>query len=169
MDVVKEWFEEAQADSGTYKDYNKKYTLYKGFKIEVKEGKYIILDMRFTDMYSQVTQKDREIFEEFGFIRGADLIAYQRDLKRDEYYNRRTEKFYTVKDNLEKDDPKYDSKLFNCKENIGKSIDLMFYYRTKINQFNNKYNDKDEKVEKQARVIESLQKGEQGTKSSSSK
>lgn len=161
MDQLKKWFEEAEKHTKVFRDKTSLFIIYKGFKITKSIDKYFIQDVRFRDVYSEVSPKDNKILQEFGFIKGVDLITFNRDLARARIYTIRTEKFYKVRDSLQKSDPKFSSKMSNCIDNINKSLDLMFYYQTRVNQFKIKYNGKNKKVEDQARAIESFQKSKQ--------
>lgn len=141
MNVLKKWFEEAKKETKVFTDDSGQFVIYKGFKVREEKDKYSILDVRFIDLYSKVRNSEYKIMKKFGFIIGIDLISYARDLNRVFLYNKKVEKFYNLRDSLDKKDPKYLSKLSNCNDNINKNIDLMFYYKTRINQFRIKYSE----------------------------
>lgn len=139
MNEVAKWFAEA-IDYGlkVYNENNSQYIFYKGFKlIKNHDSEYFIQDIRVSDFYRDVDEKHLSIIRNRGLIRGADDISYHRNIKRVERYTKKVESLY---EDLDKFVAKGDlRKIENCRENIKKYLDLMFFYKAKIHQYNNKY------------------------------
>lgn len=139
MNEVAKWFAEA-IDYGlnVYNENNSQYIFYKGFKlIKNYDSEYLIQDIRVSDFYRDVDEKHLSIIRNRGLIRGADDISYQRNIKRVEKYTKKVESLY---EDLDKFVAKGDlRKTENCRENIKKYLDLMFFYKAKIYQYYNKY------------------------------
>ncbi len=139
MKILEKWFNQAKLNTRVFKDKNSSFVIYKGFKIRKSDKKYSILDTRLRDLYSKIRDKDLIVINKYGFIRGVDLLSYERNVRRSYYYKRRTEKYYTIRDSLIKNDKDYNNKLNNCNNNIYKNIGLIFFYNSKIHQFKSKY------------------------------
>lgn len=145
MDSIQLWYEEVvrTAPLHTFESYD--FVIYKGFKMTRKHnGRYILEDVRFSNMYSPVDAKDYRRFERKGFVRGVDEIGYERDKKRVRSYRRRAEKLYDkrkrFKAELPDNRPLNEKRIRNINKKIDVFIDLMFFYNTRIAQFNLKYN-----------------------------
>lgn len=146
MSVIKKWFNEA-VDEGikVYHSDESEYLIYKGFKIIKTLDDFKILDVRRSDFYDDVKSKDLLVLEKLGFIFGSDSIVHSRNKRRVSIYTKRLERIYTnkklYKSKLKDKDTKkfYEKKLRNCEENILKNIDLLFFYKSKVEQHELKY------------------------------
>lgn len=139
MDKIKGWYKEAvRYRCLVYSFEEFEYILYKGFKIiKFDNGEYTIQDTRLSDLYNEVGEEHMKVLEESGFIVGADQLSYERNVKRVKDYTEKIEKLYTEMDELKiSGTPK---KIENCDENILKYIDLMFFYKVKVEQHESKY------------------------------
>ena len=141
------WFEEAVKYGltiYTVRDTDINYIVYKGFKITKTEGRYFIQDIRLNDFYTNVDKKQIITLKENGFIKGADIISYERNKRRIAKYISLLEKLYENKEEYVKkynnNASFYEKKLNNCREGILKYSDLLFFYKAKILQHEIKYN-----------------------------
>lgn len=147
MELLKLWFEEVFS-SGLLQNTssNINYIIYRGFKLSKNEDDYKIEDVRFSDFYEPVREKDLEILTKLGFLKGADWISHSRNVRRVKIYTRLIERLYNNKKDYKsklrplKTRAFYQKKLRNCQENIHKTIDLLFLYESKVNQHIEKYN-----------------------------
>ena len=153
MSVIKEWFDECVSnDFPTYISGESEFIIYRGFKITKTFDEYKIQDVRLSDFYDEVKDKDYKILVKLGFIRGGDWIVNKRNYKRVRIYTKIIERLYEDKILYRKNlRPKktrafYQKKLRNCQENIHKTIDLLFLYKARISQYNSKYNINVEKI-----------------------
>lgn len=154
MNILKEWFNEVlENNMEIYSSKESEYLIYRGFKLSRSfDGEYKIQDVRLSDFYDDVKDRDYKILVKLGFIRGGDWIVNKRNIKRVQTYTRIIEKLYDDKrDYQSKLRPRktrafYQKKLRNCQENIHKTIDLLFLYKSRINQYNSKYNINVEKI-----------------------
>ena len=141
MDKARQWFNEAVENrQKVFATSDSDFIIYKGFKITKSiDGNYEIQDVRMNDFYSKVMEKDFIILTNLGFIKGADKISYERNLRRVAIYTKKLEKLYTEREMCKKKLPTnvkfYEKKLKNCQENIGKYIDLMFFYKSQVVQY----------------------------------
>lgn len=147
MDITEQWF--TNAESGGLKRFHHQgvdFIIYKGFKLSKNTDTYTIEDVRRSDFYDKVRSSDYTKLIKLGFIKGVDEIVNTRNLKRVGIYTKLVEKLYmnklSYRSNLCEGKTKefYEKKLRNCQENIHKNIDLLFLYKTRINQYNLKYN-----------------------------
>ena len=137
--MLKGWFEEVSRVTKVFKNGDSEFIIYKGFKLTFSPKKYIIEDVRFTDFYTEVSEEDLEILKSKGFVLGARTIMYHRDCKRVKNYEKRIAKLYEDRDrfkkNLSKDRVFNSKRVRNCNENIHNFLDLMFFYKTRVEQF----------------------------------
>jgi hypothetical protein len=153
MNILEKWYEELMGNSmGSYNSKGSECLFYKGFKLTKTLDGYKLEDIRLSDFYDPVKKKDYDVLMELGFIKGADTIVNNRNIKRVRIYTRIIERLYEdkkeYKSNLRplKTRVFFQKKLRNCQENINKNIDLMFLHKSQINQYNSKYNT-NEKIE----------------------
>ena len=146
MSKVKQWFEEAKRELKLFRVSDVEFVIYKGFKITSSKSitsKFLIEDVRYSSFYSKPSSIDLDFFKEFGFIKGADIIGFERDSLRIGYYTKKIERLYTKRRKAKKEmhlNKKLNEKrVRNINKHIDNYIDLLFFYQTKINQFNNKY------------------------------
>ncbi|NRA77308.1 MAG: hypothetical protein HRU18_03785 [Pseudoalteromonas sp.] len=138
MSLIKEWFEDSKGDTILVEQSNGVvWIMYKGFKITKSPEGYFIQDVRFSDFYNSVRPEDFEILKGEGFIRGADTISYRRNILRVEVCTKKIERLYTQRDFFKSEG--LVKKLRNCQENINKSIDQLFFYKSAVSQYKNKY------------------------------
>jgi hypothetical protein len=138
--MIKQWFEEYLSSVGglfSSKEHN--FILYKGFKIINEQGTYRIQDVRRNDFYSEVFATDLAMFKEHGFVRGADLIMYNRDVTRVRRYTSRLEMTYTRRDHLRglppEGRPKGYAKAVNTVDKkIRECVDKIFFFQTRLKQ-----------------------------------
>jgi len=145
MCKIKEWFNEAKADDQEiFKLNDIEFIIYKGFKIIRQYDTYYIKDVRFNNMYSEVSKKCYSEFVSKGFIKGADNICFRRNRDRILYYKKRAEMLYNkrIKFSKELDSNRRlnEKRIRNLNKNIEESIDHMFLYKTRVNQYKTKYN-----------------------------
>ena len=106
----------------------------------------LFLFIRRSDFYDEVREREYKILLKLGFIRGIDWIVNKRNLRRITIYTRLLEKLYKDKKEYQsklrplKTRAFYQKKLRNCQENIHRNIDLLFLYKSRIEQYNLKYN-----------------------------
>ena len=81
---LENWFNSLGLDVHYHK--NNEFVFYKGFKITRASQTYKIEDTRFNDFYSEVKLRDKKILTEHGFIKGCDILNYNRDKRRLRYY-----------------------------------------------------------------------------------
>ena len=153
MDIIENWFTITnRGGMRTFHHEGVDFIIYKGFKLSKYEKHYAVEDVRRSDFYDEVRPSDHKKLVELGFVRGVDQVVNTRNLKRIGIYTRILEKLYTdklsYKDSLREVSTKefYEKKLRNCQENIHKNIDLLFLYKTRINQYNLKYSINKEQI-----------------------
>lgn len=147
--MQEKWFKECRDNDKIpiYREGNKEYVIYKGFKLEHLNGRYKLLDVRFFDFYSRVSKRDKKILKRKGFVKGCDTIMYFRDIFRTDKYERDLEFRYEEKYRLEEILPRskgerkriITKKLGVLKRKIHESIDLLFFYNVRKEQFKIKY------------------------------
>ena len=142
------WFEEAEKREKVFSNLHDEFVIYKGFKITKNRfGTYMLQDVRFSNMYAPSNEKCYKIFKDLGFIKGADSISFERDVKRVAFYKRKTEQLYDKRRRCKKEMPKdkrlNEKRIRNINKKIKEYVDLIFFYETRIKQFNSKYNAKD--------------------------
>ena len=151
--MIQEWFEEFLSSGigklHTASTHN--FIIYRGFKIfEYPEtDTYEIVDVRFSDFYSEVREKDLDHLKRYGFVKGADLLMLERDLFRVESSRKCLEMLYQMKNDLpskskEMTARKYKLKQNGLKKEINKHINRMFFHESRKNQIQNKYQIEDE-------------------------
>ena len=142
-DIIREWFNEATVTTKVFTLADSKFIIYKGFKILNVEGIYTIQDVRFSNMYSSVTPDCYKEFKKKGFIKGADYICFKRNKKRVLTYKKRAEVWYDKRRRVKKEIPKNtelnEKRIRNVNRKIEESINHMFLYKTRINQYKSKY------------------------------
>src|SRR5690606_8400224 len=132
MEQVKQWFDEAiENHIKVFTAPESEFIIYKGFKItKTIDGNYIIQDVRINNFYSKVSDKDLSVLTTLGFIKGVEKLSYDRNLRRVVIYTKKLEKLYSEREICQKrmstNVTFYSKKLRNCKEGIGKYIDLLF-------------------------------------------
>lgn len=143
--MEKEWYEQAILQGCTvYNEKEQSFVIYKGFKIIKTESLYTVLDVRKSDMYSKITDKDLKIFTELGFIKGVDKISYERNKTRVDFLEKTIRKLNEEKDkasNKLQDNVKfYTKKLKNIDVNIVDTEDLLIFYKSKVKQYEDNIN-----------------------------
>lgn len=144
--IIEQWFEEASKKCMIFTTPDEDFLIYKGFKIgKPYEVPIYIKDVRLSNMYTDVSKTSTNLFKKHGFIKGADIISHKRDSSRIKYYKRQTEQFYDRKRKAEKElkvnkDIALNTKrVRNLKIRIRESLDLMFFYKSRVEQFKNKH------------------------------
>lgn len=135
-DKVKVWFNEV---SRVHHSSDSSFVIFKGFKItKFDEGGYSIQNVMKSDMYPDATQKEISVFIEHGFVKGATLLQNERDKKRVIKYTKKLESLYTRRAKVKKESPskKRDKKIRLINNSIKNNLDLVFFYKTRVNQFN---------------------------------
>lgn len=147
MDVLRQWFNEGEKNGLiVYHSIESEFLIYKGFKLSKFLDHYKLEDVRRSDFYDEVTQREQNILKKLGFIKGIDSIVNTRNLKRVGIYTRLLEKLFQDKKEYQsklrplKTREFYNKKIRNCQDNIHNYIDLLFLYKSRIEQFNIKYN-----------------------------
>lgn len=145
MDNIQRWYNEVKNITRIFEVNDDEFIIYKGFKITSPlEGDPFIEDVRFGNIYSNITQQDCDTFKTLGFIQGADTIGNTRDIQRVESYRKRTRTLYQKRKKFRKELPKdkrlNEKRIRNINIKIAEFVDLIFFYETKVKQFNNKYN-----------------------------
>lgn len=146
MSVLKQWFDEV-GENGlpVFHSKESEFIIYKGFKLSKVLEQYKLEDVRRSDFYDEVREREYKILLKLGFIRGIDWIVNKRNLRRITIYTRLLEKLYQDKEEYQsklrplKTRAFYQKKLRNCQENIHRNIDLLFLYKNRIEQYNSKY------------------------------
>lgn len=144
------WFEEAKRYGAVYyKEPGVEFIIYKGIKLEKTNDGLRMLDVRFNDFYGRVPKRDKKFLKKHGFIKGCDIMMYNRDLIRSSKYKKDIEDFYTELDKNRKlvsirstrvSIKKKARKAIGILErNIRESIDLYLLYSSRANQFKIKY------------------------------
>ena len=149
MSDIKRWYEEVAQVTKIHETISEEFVVYKGFKLsKLLDGSYIIKDTRFSNMYSNVSDNVMKQFEKLGIIKGIDTIGFERDKRRVESYKRRTGRLYDKRIKFKKELPKNkrlnEKRIRNINKRISDFVDLIFYYDTRVKQYNSKYNDKHE-------------------------
>lgn len=116
--------------------------LYKGFKLIKNGDEYSILDIRKFDHYSPVKDRDLIILENEGFVRGCDLILYNRDIHRIQVCNdaiiRKTLLKKGYKEKLHEDPRGYKKKIGICERQNEELIVLLRFYESRSSQLKKK-------------------------------
>ena len=142
MEQLQEWFEETDLlKVNKLKDHE--FNIVNGFKIThyFDDDSYTIQDVRHSDFYSDVVWDDYKIMQEHGFIKGTNTIAYIRNKTRVEEYLKGIEDLYNkrakYKESLPKNKAFYTKRIRNCNKNIHDSHDMLQFYQSKVEQFEN--------------------------------
>lgn len=147
------WYEKARRHGAvTYRDKDVEFIIYKGIKLEKTNDGLRMLDVRFNDFYTRVSKRDKRVLKKHGFIKGCDILMYNRDLMRSSMYKREIEDLYTQLDRHRKLVGTRSTKVAIKKRsrkaigilerNIRDTIDLFLLYSSRANQFEIKYNGK---------------------------
>lgn len=143
MNDIKQWFKEAEKKLKVFKFENDIFILYKGFKITNLKNKYFIQDVRYSNVYSPPSLINLKCFQEFGFIKGADIISYNNNIKKIKRYKSKMEILYEkrkkFKKEMHKDRRLNTKRIRNINKHIDEYADLVFLYQSKVNDFNDKY------------------------------
>ena len=129
---VDQWFLEALSHHDCI-SVGKASIIYKGFKISKKE----ILDIRKSDLYNPVEEKDLKIFRKHGFVTGADRIMYERYLLRHTRCKTLFLDLVTKKYNYKEEGN--NRKYRYCVTEMAKVLDLQFLLECRIKQIQKKY------------------------------
>lgn len=146
MNKIEQWFDEAKNVPCRFSFLGVESIIYKGFKISKVDGIFMIYDVRFGNLYSKVKACDMALMDEHGFIKGADIISFNRDEKRINFYKKKAEREYDRRKVCEKElkvkkDIRLNKKrIRNINRRIDIYIDCLFLYRTRVNQYKIKYN-----------------------------
>jgi hypothetical protein len=144
MDNIKIWFNQAKSIATTFKTYDSDFIIYKGFKLSKRNNEYYLQDVRFSNLYTEVSKENLDKFLKLGFKKGADLISFERDSMRVISYKKRTEALYDKRKLFEKELPKKrafnEKRIRNINKRIDEFIDLLFFYEVRVKQFNIKNN-----------------------------
>lgn len=163
MSEIQIWFEEAKKEALVFNVLEDEFVIYKGFKLTNGDSGYVLEDTRFSNMYTPVTKTSMEKFRTHGFVKGADIISFERNTKRVESFKRRAELLYDKRRKFKKELPKNkrlnEKRIRNINKRIEEFIDHMFLFKSRIQQFNNKYN----LDENTGTTSESLQESQQSS------
>lgn len=139
--MIENWYKEAISSSRTAKIYLSKHTyvFYKGFRItfDKENNQYYIHDIRKTDFYTRIPEPDYNLLVEHGFIKGCNLIMSSRDEDRVNFHKQKLEKLYSARKEYIKEPLKNKKRLKVCNDNITYHIDQLFFYKSRLNQFQN--------------------------------
>ena len=145
--IVEQWLEE-YLSSGRGKLYvgdGFEFIIYKGFKILRDEENTRIMDVRKTDFYSEVTIEDFNVLCTQGFVKGCDILVYNRDCKRVKYYKGRLAQKYKEREEARKQKGTVDPRrlavrLESLDRMITDGVDKLFFFEVRKTQTENKYN-----------------------------
>lgn len=143
---MKDWFVEASHNRDTVKITvkNAKHLIYRGFKLTKIGDSYSIVDVRTNDFYSEVKEDDLRVFEDRGFIAGADYLVYNRDCERVKAYTKRVSRLLQLKESYQQkrlqNKPFFDKRIKNCITNWEIFSELLAFYSARKVQLNRKYN-----------------------------
>ena len=140
MEQLKKWFEEASVIK-VFTCKTHEFIIRKGFKIThyFEDDTYSILDTRFNDFYTAVSEEDMTLLVSHGFIKGTNIIMYNRNVVRVDNYIKRIEDLYVKKAKYKKllprNKPFYTKRIRNCSEGIHNYHDLLQFYQAQVEQF----------------------------------
>jgi hypothetical protein len=143
--MIQKWYKEAEQASPKFLFDTYEFMIYKGFKITLTyEGdSFTLEDVRKSDFYTPVSKSDLLLMKNRGFIKGVDYLSYKRAKRNHQTFKRRIKALYSKREEYKR---KYDTKpvfytnrLSNCVNNIHKNLDLFFFYKVKIKQYEDKY------------------------------
>ena len=143
-DKIQLWYKEALNVTKEFKVKGISFIIYKGFKIaKYDSGFYLLQDVREDDFYSEVIDSEYKMIVEKGFVKAVDEINHKLNIKRVRDYTKQVEFLYfkrkKAKVNLKKDIRLNKKRIKLANKNIDILVDQMFLFKTRINQFNNKY------------------------------
>lgn len=141
------WFKECEDSKEVtiFTEGGNRYVIYKGIKLERTNDGHRLLDVRYFDFYSRVSKRDKKVLKSLGFVKGCDTLMYQRDLMRVDKYEQDMKDFYKRKARLSKSLPKSKNKRLVRKKlnildrKIHEVLDLVFFYKSRKEQFEIKY------------------------------
>ena len=149
---LQQWFEEATNVTRLFNNTltGDDYIIYLGFKITRTDAlEYIIEDVRRSDLFNPLRKSDTKILKRLGFVKGVELIRYQKDQKRVvkseaallKAYNGKKEALSQL-DNPDRKKPRafYEKKVKNCSNSIQHNADMIFFYRSRVEQYELKNN-----------------------------
>lgn len=140
QETLRDWMWEAERSFPSIPIYTtdkEKFLIYKGIRLSYDNEveAYIILDTRISDLYTPLTLNCLNTLKKYGFVRGADNLAYERNKRRVVTYRKKIEDMYNrIKKEVDK------TKIRTYRENVHKFLDLMFFYKSKVQQHKIKYN-----------------------------
>ena len=142
--MIEQWFREGVKRFDTFYSSVGESFIYKGFKLSYKESLgYLIQDVRYSNMYTEVSEEDYKILVKKGFIEGVDFIGFERDTKRVESYTKRTERLYDKKAKFKKELPRKkklnEKRIRNTILKINEYVGQIFFYNIRIKQYRIKY------------------------------
>lgn len=146
--MLQNWYEEylGSGKRPPFQDVDEEFIIYKGFKIIRSPEGYIILDVRRSDLYDPVREVDLKMFKDHGFVKGADIIMYQRDKIRCKKYKEAIEFLYLLRRQYKEELPGskrvafVKKKIRNINKNIHDNADSIFFYQTRMKQVKEEYN-----------------------------
>ena len=149
--IIEKWLEE-YLDSGKgklYKGDGFEFIIYKGFKILMDEEQIQIKDVRKNDFYTEVDPGDFSTLTHLGFVKGCDVIVYNRDCRRVAYYQHKLGQKVNEREEVRSqratmDPRKYLVRLDSVQKSITDFKDKLFFFEVRKTQIENKYNLKDE-------------------------
>lgn len=134
---------EAIKVSKEFKTVESSFIIYKGFKIEREGTSYTLLDTRLNENYSNVVPFELDLMKEIGFIEACDTLSQQRSIKMVSKLTKQIEYLYSkrkkAKKNIDKDRRLNLKRIRLANKNIDILADQIFLFKSRINQFNNKY------------------------------
>lgn len=149
---LQQWFDQATNVTRLFNNTltGDEYIIHLGFKItRTKALEYIIEDVRRSDLYNPLRKSDAKILKRMGFVEGVEFIRYQKDQKRVVKSEAALLKAYEGKkealSQLDNPDRKktvafYNKKVKNCSNNIQHNADMIFFYRSRVEQYELKNN-----------------------------
>lgn len=145
--MQEKWFNECLSnnDVKVFNDGEFEFVIYKGVKLVKTNDGFRLLDVRFNDFYSRLAKPYKRILRKHGFVKGCDIMMYERDLMRCRKYERYLEELYTYKKRLLKklDEVTYKrpirKKLGVMERKASDAIDDLFFYNSRKEQFEVKY------------------------------
>ena len=146
MNIIKTFYEEAILECNVHKTRNESFIIKRGIRVSKAkdEDYYRVEDTRGSDFYSGLKEADYKELVDRGFIEGCDYIGFYRDTKRLCKLKRVIERLYSKKkmfQRLIKEDQRLNEKrIRNIYKNIEIFVDEIFLCKSRITQFNNKYN-----------------------------
>lgn len=144
MKNIREYYEEVSQMTTEHLLNGTNFVIYKGFKLsKTGDNNYKIEDVRFSNMYSPLTNKDKEVIQRDGIIKGADTISYRRDKRRIKSYTKRTERLYNKRRRFERELPSdkrlNEKRIRNINLLIDEFLNMKFFYEVRVEQFKIKY------------------------------